>query len=402
MLPAYYRDNWITLYHGDVRAGLEALADESVHCVVTSPPYWGLRDYGVQGQLGLESTPQEYVLTMVEVFREVNRVLRNDGVLWLNMGDCYASSGTSRHQKLDELGMRLGTGGGKKHSSMLAGRAPTPVGLKPKDLCGIPWRLAFALQDDGWYLRSDVIWHKPNPMPESVTDRPTSAHEYVFLLTKNARYFYDAEAVREPHKTANDTRNNAEFQVKRGRRVPMPDGDIQRYSTSGPSTWPASGRNLRSVWTLATEPYPDAHFATFPRALARACILAGTSAKGCCSACGAPWKRALGKEFHPQADVSLEKGVRQKIDGTSHRNGWENSQRGTVTTQTLAWYPACTCDVPTTPCTVLDPFAGSGTTLAVARDHLRRSIGIELSEEYCQLILDRVLQLALPLGGNTL
>jgi len=225
----------IQLLLGDCRAVLLTLPADSVHCVVTSPPYWGLRDYGIEGQLGLEPTPEEYVERMVAVFHEVRRVLRDDGTCWANMGDTFSD----------------------------------------KQLVGMPWRLAFALQADGWFLRSDIIWAKPNPMPESVTDRPTKAHEYVFLLTKSARYFYDADAVREPATYAGKhVRTNGNSGMCEGY-----DGHRTRDGFKRGVTV-AEARNLRTVWTIATEPTPDAHFATFPQALAMRCILAGCPAGG--------------------------------------------------------------------------------------------------------------------------
>jgi hypothetical protein len=187
----FVQDRDFTLYVGDALDVLRGLPDESVHCCVTSPPYWGLRDYGVDGQLGLEATPEEYVARMVAVFAEVRRVLRSDGTCWLNIGDSYTSGGRD-YRVADSKGDASG------NARAMETRAAVPAGLKPKDLVGIPWRLTFALQADGWYLRSDIIWSKPNPMPESVTDRPTKAHEYLFLLTRSARYFYDAEAIAEP------------------------------------------------------------------------------------------------------------------------------------------------------------------------------------------------------------
>ena len=259
------------ILQGDCRDILPTLSAASVQCCVTSPPYWGLRDYGCNGQLGLEATPEEYIAKMVGVFREVSRVLRDDSTLWLNIGDSYASSGTSGYQRLDELGERLGCGGGHKHSSQLSGRAPTPPGLKPKDLCGIPWRLAFALQADGWYLRSDIIWHKPNPMPESVTDRPTKSHEYIFLLTKRASYFYDADAIREPANRPEGPGNITPMYVP-GER----NGNNANIRGSLHKIGPLDVRNKRTVWTVATSPFSDAHFATFPPDLIKPCILAGS------------------------------------------------------------------------------------------------------------------------------
>jgi DNA modification methylase len=220
----------------DVMDGLRSMPDGVVQCVVTSPPYWGLRDYGVEGQLGLEKTPEEYVAKMVEVFREVRRVLRDDGTLWLNLGDSYTGSGVNDGRTNAGLNQ-----GNAREGNLGSSRPNTKIeGLKPKDLVGIPWRVAFALQADGWYLRSDIIWAKPNPMPEGVTDRPTKSHEYIFLLSKSARYFYDAEAIAEACVNDNTTRNK------------------------------------RSVWTVATAPRKGSHFATFPLELPELCIKAGT------------------------------------------------------------------------------------------------------------------------------
>jgi len=357
-MTEHYRDDWLTVHLGDCREVMAAMEPESVHCVVTSPPYWGLRDYGtaawqggdadhdhsfqpdagatsqrigrsyqqghphrdcacgatrVDSQLGLEPTPELYVESMVAVFREVRRVLRSDGTVWLNLGDSYAQSANTE-------GTASFQGSPKRVGAMNGHTRAIPFGLKPKDLVGIPWRVAFALQADGWYLRSDIIWAKPNPMPESVTDRPTKAHEYVFLLSKSARYFYDADAVREPSLRAGDTpggdngRGVGEFGV-------MPHAPF-----NGPV--PAN-RNLRSVWNIATQPYPGTHFATFPRALVEPCIKAGCPTLG----------------------------------------------------------------------TVLDPFAGSGTTGLVAQSLSRRAVLIDLSAEYLEQIMDRNAQKPLGLGA---
>jgi DNA modification methylase len=233
----------------------------SVQCVVTSPPYFGLRDYGVNGQIGLEQSPAEYVAQLVLVFNEVRRVLRDDGVCWLNIGDSYASqAGQQVDNTIGRKGRQAGAWGGKSRRA--------PDGFKPKDLLGIPWRVAFALQDAGWYLRSDIIWSKPNPMPESVTDRPTKAHEYVFLLTKSARYFYDADAVAEPAQDwGTRDRTNGKYHSE-GTGLNPHTGLLRSYDT----------RNLRSVWSIATQPYSGAHFATMPPELARRCIKAGSKA----------------------------------------------------------------------------------------------------------------------------
>jgi len=216
---------------GDAIEVLKTIPDQSINTCVTSPPYWGLRDYGIDGQVGIEETPEEYVAKMVEVFREVKRVLRNDGTLWLNLGDSYAGNCSQASNN-----GRAGFGNPRERLVNRKGE-----GLKPKDLVGIPWRVALALQADGWYLRSDIIWHKPNPIPESVKDRPTKAHEYIFLLSKSPRYYYDYEAIKEPVTSK------------------------QLGST----------RNRRSVWTVPTRPFPEAHFATFPPELIEPCVLAG-------------------------------------------------------------------------------------------------------------------------------
>lgn len=255
------------ILEGDCREALRTLPAQSVHTCVTSPPYYGLRDYGHNGQLGLEATPDEFVTALVEVFREVRRVLRDDGIVWLNLGDSYArepakgGTGTPNGRNVPQMGY--------------TGAKPIPPGMKPKDLIGIPWMVAFALRADGWYLRQEIIWHKPNPMPESVTDRPTRSHEQVFLLSKSARYYYDADAIREAHKTADDARNRVDFEPRRFEADASIINGGSRRTSRGTTTWPAGGRNKRSVWTVATQPYSGAHFATFPPKLIEPCVLAG-------------------------------------------------------------------------------------------------------------------------------
>lgn len=274
---------------GDCVASMSALPSGLARCCVTSPPYFGLRDYGHEGQIGLEPTPAEYVAKMVAVFREVRRVLADDGTLWLNLGDSYAGRGA--------------TGGMNGCQSPVSSVAPAgciapPEGLKHKDLMGIPWRVAFALQDDGWYLRSDIIWHKPNPMPESVTDRPTKAHEYLFLLSKSRRYHYDAEAISEPIAASSVARlSQANLAAQAGSdRVPGKtngnmkavgprfggskygdDGRAETRTKSGNVWTGAETRNARTVWTIATRPFKGAHFAVFPEELADRCVLAGST-----------------------------------------------------------------------------------------------------------------------------
>jgi len=256
----------IKLHIGDCRDVLRSLPAGSAQTCVTSPPYFGLRDYGVAGQIGLEPTPDAFVAEMVAVFREVRRVLADDGTLWLNLGDSYANTGASGPQgKSGDRASRTFTA-----AAMGSGINGLPPGLKPKDLIGIPWRVAFALQADGWWLRSDIIWHKPNPMPESVTDRPTSAHEHVFLLAKSARYFYDAEAVKEQSLT-NDPRRPYTSEGAKAL-----DGRTEWKSGQKREGNDFASRNLRNVWTVATQPFSGAHFATFPPALIDPCIKAGS------------------------------------------------------------------------------------------------------------------------------
>lgn len=258
----------IRIINADVMDGLGQLPDESVHCVVTSPPYWGLRDYGVDGQIGMEATPEAFVARMVEVFREVRRVLRKDGTLWLNLGDAYANPTNGGN----------GASGGRDKSALASAMPPigTTVvrskmgrGLKQKDLIGMPWAVAFALRTDGWWLRSDIIWSKPNPMPESVTDRPTKAHEYVFLLTKSERYWYDAEAIAEdavgpPGGNVKPTKGAGDEKMR------TRDGLHGGYVT----------RNRRTVWSITSQPFADAHFATFPPELPEICVKAGCPVGG--------------------------------------------------------------------------------------------------------------------------
>lgn len=368
-----------TILNGDVIDCLRSLPDACVQCVVTSPPYWGLRDYGVEGQIGLEPTPEAYVEKMVEVFREVKRVLRDDGTLWLNLGDSYAGSGKAgnnpeyqkRHTQFGKIEIKERMG------------KPTPskkIGLKPKDLVGIPWRVAFALQEDGWYLRSDIIWSKPNPMPESVTDRPTKSHEYVFLLSKRPRYFYDADAVREEHVSVDQSPRKSGV----GNGLNRTDRGVGREFFGNPA-----GRNRRTVWEIATQPMPEAHFATFPEALVRPCIMAGTSARGACPECGAPWRRIVEIE---RSDVprcnSKSAGRRDCNYGDSDSTTLRARK---IVVREVGWQPSCTCGTEeTVPCTVLDPFGGTGTVAKVARDLGRSSISCELNPEYVEIAKKRL------------
>ena len=298
---------------GDCLEVLKTLDAESVQCVVTSPPYFGLRDYGVVGQIGLEPSPDAYVAKLVAVFAEVRRVLRDDGTLWVNLGDSYTTGASTAARKSDPKAVGDVSGGVR--------RIGTPDGMKAKDLIGIPWMVAFALRADGWYLRSDIVWHKPNAMPESVKDRPTKAHEYLFLLAKSERYYYDVSAIAEP--LASDPATWGRHSHKdpgANAVIPRPMFGPQRGGRDGTEFGNGKTRNRRSVWTVATTPYSGAHFATFPPALIEPCILAG-------------------------------------------------SRPGD---------------------TVLDVFAGAGTTGVVAANHSRNALLIELNPAYAALARERI------------
>lgn len=369
----------VELWCADARY-LSFQSSESVHCVVTSPPYWGLRDYGLGSDaLGLEPTIDLYVQHIVEIFREVRRVLRPDGTLWLVMGDSYVSHkprANSTHTSSDGKSQAAAFSGARAAVDL---RGKHPV-LKDKDLCGVPWRAAFALQADGWWLRSDIIWSKPNPMPESVTDRPTKAHEYLFLLTKSAKYYYDIDAVREPHSDASLKR----YEGGSGYGV---DGIDRPYAMQQGLRGNPNGRNKRSVWHLPTQSYKGAHFATFPQKLVEPCILAGTSERGVCPECGAPWERVVERV----TAIPARHGD-WKATGQSHRNDIE--RKGgfyDAKSETTGWHPTCACGhEDTVPATVLDPFGGSGTVGVVANQHGRKAILVELNREYCDLAASRL------------
>ena len=270
--------NTYTLLQGHCLDVLKTLPTESVQTCITSPPYFGLRDYGCGGQIGLESTPEQFVQSLVDVFAEVHRVLKKDGTLWLNLGDSYVSKPTG------SLGNHTGAKHGftENHKHQAAGSVrpdKTGFGLPEKNLIGIPWRVAFALQSYGWYLRQDIIWHKPNPMPESVTDRCTKAHEYIFLLSKSDRYFYDSEAIKEPVSDVSIKRAEYGWNCDRPSTKNASMGGTGIHTEKmGTRFVNPSGRNKRSVWTVTTKPYKGAHFATYPTDLIRPCVLAGSRA----------------------------------------------------------------------------------------------------------------------------
>lgn len=406
---------------GDAIEQLKLLPDGSVHCAVTSPPYWGLRDYGVEGQIGQEPTPDAFVSKMVEVFREVRRVIRDDGTFWLNIGDSYNNVGGPGSQDGGPIGATAA-------KAVEGTKGRKVVGLKPKDLCMIPWRLALALQADGWYLRSVIVWAKKSPMPESISDRPTSAWEPIFLLTKSERYFYDAEAVKQP--TLQPDIKGPRFGGNK-----YGDSTDPKHATKSGDRYVASDlSNLRNVWRLGSEPCREAHFAVFPSEIPRRAIKAGTSALGCCVKCAAPWRRVTAKQ-----PVTRERPndytKRTGEEGTG--NSCANTVAG-VSVETLGWFPTCKCDGfpelpkfpkkpkkgssesevaayqaacaavyeeiceillaidavgwPIDPCIVLDPFLGSGTTVATAREMGHTGIGIELNPEYAKIAEARILK----------
>ena len=373
---------------GDCLDVMKDWPDKLVDCCVTSPPYWGLRDYGVDGQLGLEKTPEEYVEKMVEIFQEVKRVLRPDGTLWLNMGDSYAGSGQGYGDtKTTNKGhtgsrQRLKPSFRRDREKVPVG-SPCPVNLKPKDLCGMPWRLAFALQADGWYLRQDIIWHKPNPMPESVTDRCTKAHEYIFLLSKNPRYYYDADAIKE--ESINDSQDYSKTHKLGNKRNPT-----EKVAGFRPREKPAiyPTRNKRSVWTVTTKPYSEAHFATFPPDLIKPCILAGCP-EWICKKCGKArvriWKEVNSypdnPTYKPRGNNRGDSFVKNAMTPAGETQGHPNHHYENKTT---GWTD-CGCNAGFRPGVVLDPFMGSGTTAMVAYENRRNYVGVELNPEYIKL-----------------
>lgn len=366
IIKPYYSNSDGSLYQGDALAVLKELPDESVNCCVTSPPYWGLRDYSVEGQLGLERTPEEYVAKMVEVFREVRRVLRNDGTLWLNLGDSYWRNPARGNQ---ENGGHAGLHSGRTAAE---GMQHKFCDMPEKNMIGIPWRVAFALQSDGWILRQDIIWHKPNPMPESVTDRCTKAHEYIFLMSKSQRYYYDAEAIRE---------DGPMYIRKAGGYVGFDEthtGQNQKGGFADKDTV-TIGRNRRSVWTVSTAPFSGAHFATFPPKLIEPCILAGCPEK-VCAECGSPWERVLTERA---GGIEGDWHSKRKTDGfVNTKPSGQKAWNSYVGPQTIGFQPTCTCNSDTKPGVVLDPFMGAATTAIVAYKHGRKFLGIELSQKY--------------------
>ena len=386
-----------TILIGDALQTLRRLPDESVHCIVTSPPYYGLRDYNVAGQIGLEETPDQYIEKLVAIFREVRRVLRSDGTCWVNMGDSYASSVNGRSAAdTKAVGNDDRTFRDKPFSTV-------GNGYKPKDLMMMPARVALALQADGWYLRSDIIWHKPNPMPESCTDRPTRSHEHVFLLTKAARYFYDADAIRETQETAQRSKFY-NLDAPKGKTPTWGIDGSQSLKQKGraPRLLNPAGRNKRDVWTIATQPYAAAHFATYPVSLIEPCLLAGCP-ETCCAECGAGYVRVVEREQVNAPDWEPYSGSKSVSEDDQHpykrisgninrlRQAGQDHDNPFPRRLTAGFKPACTCDSKATlPGIALDPFGGAGTTAVAAITHKRDYLLCELKTEYVGLAQKRI------------
>ena len=472
-MKPYFEDSLVKIYQSDSR-DMSELPDESAQCVVTSPPYWGLRKYSGlpdliwggkeecqhefniatmaiqgnnsmvrgegetnsgnfaipkfkgtnmrqrkevvgqfcslcgawKGSFGLEPTPEMYVQHTIEILREIRRVLRKDGVVFWNIGDSYYSQPAGNKSPSGfQQKSKSGLSGALAQFGTIKSLPHHPV-LKPKDLCLIPFRVAISAQQDGWWVRSVIIWSKPNPMPESVTDRPTESHEYILMLTKSNDYYCDGEAVREPHinpkfidaeKYGTLSEHN-KFSSKEGNR------SVEFGTKWSPKerAYNPSGRNLRSVWTFPTQPYPEAHFAVFPEKLPEICIKAATPEVGCCSKCGKPWVRMM-ERISKGKSYATGKSSRKRSNGLATAFSGYDDGSSVPEFKTLGWQPTCKCNPDwrndkvynTVPSIVLDPFAGSGTTGWVAKKLGRRCVMYELSEAYCKLALERNRQMAL-------
>jgi DNA modification methylase len=384
-----------TIICGDALEVAKTLPDESVNCIVTSPPYFGLRDYGEDGQIGLERSPQEYIEKLVALFAELRRALRSDGTCWLNLGDSHANMNrtTTTDQSVAKNSKRRRSNGdpyGELKEGKRVARESNTLGLKEKDLIGIPWRVAFALQTDGWWLRQDIVWSKPNGMPESVTDRPTMSHEYVFLLTKKAHYWYDSYAIREP--SSKSSQDRAKYNGKETKRPKAQQGVDNGTFCGMPSMDKAygQGRNKRSVWEVATQPFSGAHFAVFPEALIEPMILVGCP-KQCCATCGAPYERVVERE-----PMVIKRSERREQMGDYGRTQSSGTMVEPARAVTLGFTPTCTCNANTKPGLVYDPFMGAGTTGLVAHRLGRDYLGSELNPEYVKIANERLYAPAPP------
>lgn len=424
------------IYHGSSLDVLKTFPNDFIDCCITSPPYWCLRDYGVKGQLGLEKTPEEFITKLADIFDEVKRIMKPTGTFWVNIGDSYANNGSGGY------GKTVG-----RDKSTLQGKMP-PIGtmittkkipllLKPKDLVGIPWMLAFELRRRGWYLRQEIIWNKPNPMPESVTDRCTKSHEQIFLFSKSKKYYFDVEAIKTTVKSEHKNINGAPGQPKHSMNQPRlnkkfrPNGIVRDrlldYDSKEKKLRPNTSRgefekesyipepsgkaNKRSVWTVPTQSFKEAHFATFPEKLIEPCVLAGTSEHGCCSECGKPYERIVEKETafqsgsgkakipmgwhqsgslrHASKDVRINSG--KNVDSIQSNSGEYDIRMGPVnSSKTTGWKSTCKCKSKIKPPIVLDPFMGAGTTAMLSKKKMRDYIGIELNKKYISIAEKRL------------
>jgi len=382
---------------------MSELEDNSIQCCVTSPPYWGLRKYDGNQEVqfsdgmssfGLEKTPELYVAHSIEILREIHRVLRPDGVVFWNIGDSYSGNSSS------------GGASNKQDSCIRLSGMPNKKGcsIKPKDLCLIPFRVAIAAQEDGWWVRSDIIWNKPNPMPESVRDRPTDAYEHILMMTKSSKYYWDIEAVREEYTEPLNRWGGDKFRNSSHKYIDTFEetgnnggigkiGATSMFRAGRPVRPDDAGRNLRNVWTFPTQPYPGSHFATFPEALPERCIKAATPEYGCCDKCGKPYERIVERIGLTSRDWQAIRG-----DGTKGNDELMGKQGKSIAGgrppdpdyKTTGWQQACRCDnSKPIPSIILDSFAGSGTTLWVAKKLNRKAIGYELSSKYCELAINR-------------
>lgn len=388
-----------TLHCGDALEVLQGMADESVHTVVTSPPYFGLRAYnGGDREIGIEERPEDYISNLVSIFRETRRVLRDDGTIWIVIGDGYATQPKgnpgSRSKGLTNNGDCAAEASQHRTKSTIVG------GLKQKDLIGIPWMLGLALRDDGYFLRDVVIWAKScsgnyrggSCMPESVRDRTVKSFEYVLMLTKNPRYYYDAQAIAEPCAELERKQSEKRRLMRMNRGVVSLNGlgqtskGVDGGAVITHEMKSGATRNRRAVWTISTQPFKGSHFACFPLKLVEPMILAGSSERGCCPKCLAPYQRITEKtKIKRNRPNSLTK--RTGEEGTG--NFCPNDTAG-VSTKTLGWEPTCTCDAgEPIPCTILDPFSGAATTGIAAVRNGRRYVGIDLNEDYNEIARKR-------------
>jgi len=376
-----------TLLCGDALTTLKTLPDNAVQCCITSPPYYLLRSYLPDDhpdktlEIGLEETPQAYVARLVAVFHEVRRVLRPDGSLWLNLGDTFAND------------TKFGGHPGGKHQADLHAmiRPRHSTRLPAKSLMGIPWRVAFALQDDGWILRSDVIWAKANPLPEPVTDRPSRAHEYLFLFVKQPHYYYDADAIREPLAPRTHTTYGSRHRPQGNDALGKVKSDNwgRTIATRQPKRTPdgaIAGANKKSVWLLASEPFSGAHYAVMPTRLVEPCVLAGSSPSAC-EVCGAPWQRVTKRDL-----MVRRPGPKAGSYGSRTTDGISGTMLTPARYATLGWQSTCTCPdmTGTGQCVILDPFCGVGTVALIAARHGRSYLGIELNAVYLALAHQRL------------